>query len=186
MHTDLWMAISLYYGFAFYYTCQILLRGQQWPRDLRNSLGIGRSLAWIPDWLGNENSEWEALFFHPVKESEETGPVELLSDPTRPWLTCSRHEECESQKIESKIKVNTPLQCLPIEICMKGQSVKMVSSLNLHFSHPTFHFTPIQWPLFIHFSKCMRSHITLLKSRGEGVKSFHCNKEGPAYPWVYF
>lgn len=41
---------------------------------------------------------------------------------------------------------------------------------------------PFGDPFFILLSTCMQSHITLLTSRVEGVKSFRCNKEGPAYP----
>lgn len=35
-------------------------------------------------------------------------------------------------------------------------------------------------------SACTQTDGTLLKSRGEGVKSFSCNKEGPAYPRVLY
>lgn len=96
------------------------------------------------------------------------------------------HQSCYSKAVFGCWNRGSSFQEFQVKwklLAAADQSLKVFHALNAFFLLTLFPPSAFTDLCPASSSKCTQS---LLKSRGERVKSFHCNEEGPAYPRVYF
>lgn len=149
-------------------------------------MGLGLEARWLVP-----TSKWKKwkrnLFFllHPITRETEESEAHISMTVFPHWsiraatvklyLAAEMHWNRGSSYQEFQVKWKP--------LAAADQSLKVFHALNAFFLLTLFPPSAFTDLCPASFSKCTQS---LLKSRGERVKSFHCNEEGPAYPRVYF